>query len=388
MDRARWIDPLMNSNFRGIVMTRTWTRLILLATCFELGACALPESKSFGEDDDLASGGGHAAAGAQNGSAAAGQTDVGAGGTDGSPIVAGSGGASAGGTTGTPLSGGSAGTAGNLETGGLGGSAGTQQVGGSGGSITGGAGGAGGAGGESCSYAYCYTLQEGLDFAAICPLQLSEVEPLECGDRARGECAGRDTVRTHIGYAMGIGGYEDCYFRDGELVGMANVTDHGTWVAGEVSVEPNSCTALVFDDLQFCGGGEVSSPDGIVCPLRLPEVGASCGESGRCDYSSTINCSDTCSSEITHRLRCLGGTWEDWGITDGSCMDCDTVHSDSCPESLPGGACYQNGIVCTYSFALECPEGCSGGSLNQVACVDREWFDIMHTAGAPVCYCP
>jgi hypothetical protein len=60
-----------------------------------------------------------------------------------------------------------------------------------------------------------------------------------------------------------------------------------------------------------------------------------------------------------------------------------------CPDASQGATlCWTYGMVCTYAYELDCPDGCSGGDLQQEACVDGQWVNILHTAGAPECFCP
>jgi hypothetical protein len=134
-------------------------------------------------------------------------------------------------------------------------------------------------------------------------------------------------------------------------------------------------------------GWEVISHNGLDCPLELPAAGTVCEGSGRCDYVSALHWSDTCASTATHRMHCAAGTWSDWGIISATCS-CTVENSEQCPEELPFGACSAQGVVCDYSLSLDCEPGCSGGSFYRRACIDGEWRDILHSAGAPGCYCP
>ncbi len=60
----------------------------------------------------------------------------------------------------------------------------------------------------------------------------------------------------------------------------------------------------------------------------------------------------------------------------------------SCPPSMPAGPCTDEGLTCDYSYALDCPPGCSGGAVHVFSCLDGEWEDVRHTAGVPQCHCP
>lgn len=60
----------------------------------------------------------------------------------------------------------------------------------------------------------------------------------------------------------------------------------------------------------------------------------------------------------------------------------------ACPESMPHGSCSTPSLECTYTFALSCPPGCSGGDFFRLVCRDGEWEVVMRSAGAPRCWCP
>jgi hypothetical protein len=58
-----------------------------------------------------------------------------------------------------------------------------------------------------------------------------------------------------------------------------------------------------------------------------------------------------------------------------------------CPGPWSSDPCV-TGSVCEYSSPLACEAGCSGGSYSRWECINGQWQDSMHTAGAPTCYCP
>jgi hypothetical protein len=65
-----------------------------------------------------------------------------------------------------------------------------------------------------------------------------------------------------------------------------------------------------------------------------------------------------------------------------------TEQASTCPSSYPAGGCCVGTTVCEYEYPLACEPGCSGGSYQRVECINGQWQDTMHTAGAPSCECP
>ena len=59
----------------------------------------------------------------------------------------------------------------------------------------------------------------------------------------------------------------------------------------------------------------------------------------------------------------------------------------ACPGPWSADPCV-TGTACEYSSPLACEAGCSGGSYSRWECINGQWEDTMHTAGAPTCYCP
>ena len=75
----------------------------------------------------------------------------------------------------------------------------------------------------------------------------------------------------------------------------------------------------------------------------------------------------------------------------GACLvgcGCGKAKPDAgCPGPYSSAPCV-TGTVCEYSSPLACDPGCSGGSYSSWECIDGQWQDTTHTAGAPACYCP
>jgi hypothetical protein len=70
-----------------------------------------------------------------------------------------------------------------------------------------------------------------------------------------------------------------------------------------------------------------------------------------------------------------------------ACGSSNALSDSGCPGPWSSDPCV-TGTVCDYSSPLACEAGCSGGSYSRWECINGQWQDSMHTAGAPTCYCP
>jgi hypothetical protein len=74
------------------------------------------------------------------------------------------------------------------------------------------------------------------------------------------------------------------------------------------------------------------------------------------------------------------------GVFLGACGGSKPSLDSGCPGPWSSDPCV-TGSVCEYSSPLQCEAGCSGGSYSRWACINGQWQDTEHTAGAPTCYC-